>query len=103
MSQFNIAEAKARFSELVQKALLGEEVVIARDNKPLLRLIPVNPALTERRPGSAKGQGDQPTKGQDSSGPSKDAVRPAPRKAVSRLPELPPMPSIRRAAVSALC
>ena len=56
MSQFNIAEAKARFSELVQKALLGEEVVIARDNKPLLRLIPVNPALTERRPGSAKSQ-----------------------------------------------
>ena len=56
MSQFNIAEAKARFSELVQKALLGEEVVIARDNKPLLRLIPVNPAPTEKRPGSAKGQ-----------------------------------------------
>ncbi len=34
--QFNIAEAKARFPELVQKALLGEEVIIAKDHKPLL-------------------------------------------------------------------
>ncbi len=38
MTQFNIAEAKSHFSELVQKALLGEELVIARDNKPLLKL-----------------------------------------------------------------
>ena len=41
MSQFNVAEAKARFSELVQKAVSGEEVVIARDNRPLLRLVPL--------------------------------------------------------------
>jgi len=38
MSKFNIAEAKARLSELVQRTLLGEEVVIAKDNKPLLKL-----------------------------------------------------------------
>lgn len=41
--QFNIAEAKARFSELVQKALLGEEVIIAKDHKPLLKLVPLEP------------------------------------------------------------
>jgi antitoxin (DNA-binding transcriptional repressor) of toxin-antitoxin stability system len=29
MPQFNIADAKSHFSELVQKALIGEEVVIA--------------------------------------------------------------------------
>ena len=29
MSNFNIAEAKTRFSELVQKAMLGEEVMVA--------------------------------------------------------------------------
>ena len=29
MPQFNLAEAKARFSELVQKAMLGEEVIVA--------------------------------------------------------------------------
>jgi prevent-host-death family protein len=41
MAQFNIADAKSHFSELVQKALLGEEIVIARDNKPLLKLVPL--------------------------------------------------------------
>ncbi|MGQ0592060.1 MAG: type II toxin-antitoxin system Phd/YefM family antitoxin [Gammaproteobacteria bacterium] len=54
--QFNIAEAKARFSELVQKALLGEEVIIAKDHKPLLKLVPLEPSPRERKPGSGKGQ-----------------------------------------------
>lgn len=52
--QVNIAQAKARLSELVQKAMLGEEVVIAKDNKPLLRLTPIKNVLVERKPGSAK-------------------------------------------------
>ncbi len=56
MKQFNIAEAKSHFSELVKLALLGEEIVIARDNKPLLKLVPVTEGRKERRPGSAKGQ-----------------------------------------------
>ena len=56
MSQFNIAEAKSHFSELVQKALMGEEVVIARDNKPLLKLVPVDEIRKNRCPGSAKGK-----------------------------------------------
>ena len=56
VATFNIAEAKARFSELVSRAMLGEEVVIARDNRPLLRLVPLQPAGGERRPGSARGQ-----------------------------------------------
>lgn len=55
MTQVNIADAKARFSELVQKAMSGEEVVIARDNKPLLRLVPVGGTGQPRKPGSAKG------------------------------------------------
>lgn len=56
MKQFNIADAKSHFSELVKLALLGEEIVIARDNKPLLKLVPVTEARKGRRPGSAKGQ-----------------------------------------------
>ena len=56
MRQYNIAEAKSHFSELVKLALLGEEVVIARDNKPLVRLAPLIEPKKERRPGSAKGQ-----------------------------------------------
>jgi len=56
MSKFNIAEAKARFSELVQKAMLGEEVIIAKDNKPLLKLVPLQPrAAKHRKPGSVGG------------------------------------------------
>jgi prevent-host-death family protein len=56
MKQYNIAEAKSRFSELVKQALLGEEIVIARDNKPLLKLMPIVEVRKERVPGSAKGQ-----------------------------------------------
>ncbi|HBG07304.1 MAG: prevent-host-death protein [Geobacteraceae bacterium GWC2_58_44] len=56
MKQYNIAEAKSHFSELVKLALQGEEIVIARDNKPLLRLLPVTEVKKERLPGSAKGQ-----------------------------------------------
>lgn len=56
MKQYNIAEAKSHFSELVKRALLGEEIVIARDNKPLLRLTPVADGQKRRQPGSAKGQ-----------------------------------------------
>ena len=55
MSRFNIAEAKSRFSELVQRALLGEEVIIARDNKPLLKLVSLDRAKQPRKPGSGKG------------------------------------------------
>lgn len=55
MTQFNIAKAKSHFSELVQKALTGEEVVIARDNKPILKLVPVKEKrMAARRPGTAR-------------------------------------------------
>ena len=56
MAHFNVAEAKARFSELVQRAISGEEVVIARDNRPLLRLVPLSVPGGKRKPGSAKGR-----------------------------------------------
>lgn len=56
MTQYNIAEAKSHFSELVQRAMLGEEVIIARDNKPVLKLVPIRSAGGRRRPGSAKGE-----------------------------------------------
>ncbi|RJQ47491.1 MAG: type II toxin-antitoxin system Phd/YefM family antitoxin [Gammaproteobacteria bacterium] len=56
MAKFNIAEAKARFSELVQKTMLGEEVVIAKDNKPVVKLVPVERLRLRRKPGSGKGQ-----------------------------------------------
>ncbi len=54
---YNIAQAKARFSELVQRAMLGEDVIIAKDHKPVLKLVALDPASTQpRKPGSAGGQ-----------------------------------------------
>ena len=56
MSGFNIAEAKAHFSQLVQKVMLGEEVIISKDNKPVVKLVPLNKPKQRRKPGSGKGQ-----------------------------------------------
>lgn len=56
MAKFNVAEAKSRFSELIQKAMLGEEVIIAKDNKPVVRLVPLITPGKARKPGSAAGQ-----------------------------------------------
>lgn len=41
MTAINIAEAKAKLSELLDRAMSGEEIVIARAGKPLVRLQPV--------------------------------------------------------------
>jgi prevent-host-death family protein len=46
--QMNIAEAKAKLSELIAAAERGEEVVIARGGQPVVRIIPAvspNPAF----------------------------------------------------------
>jgi prevent-host-death family protein len=53
---FDIDEARARFPELVSRAMLGEEVLIALDNRPVLRLVPVQPAGEPRRSGTARSQ-----------------------------------------------
>jgi prevent-host-death family protein len=52
MRQANVYEAKARLSELVQAALAGEEVWIARAGKPLVRLMPGSPQASLRGRGS---------------------------------------------------
>jgi len=41
--QMNIAQAKAKLSELMARAEAGEEVVIARDGKPVVSLTPKAP------------------------------------------------------------
>lgn len=56
MDKFNIAEAKARFSELVQKAISGEDVIIAKGGRPVAKLVPFVTRDGKRRPGSAKGK-----------------------------------------------
>ncbi|GEM90504.1 type II toxin-antitoxin system Phd/YefM family antitoxin [Oceanithermus desulfurans] len=43
----NVAEAKAKLSELLEAALRGEEVIIAKRGKPLVRLMPEKPQTRE--------------------------------------------------------
>lgn len=52
----NMHQAKASLSRLVAKALAGEEVVIARNGEPLVRLVPVVKKREPRVPGRMKGQ-----------------------------------------------
>ena len=47
----NIYEAKAQLSKLVERALAGEEVVIARAGKPTVRLVPVRDSDAPRTGG----------------------------------------------------
>jgi prevent-host-death family protein len=55
MPTYNIGEFKAHLSDLVNRALAGEEVIVARDNRPLLKLVPIGSPLGKRVPGSARG------------------------------------------------
>jgi prevent-host-death family protein len=52
--EFNIAEAKARLPELVQRAARGEEIIIARNGEPQARLVPLLPRVA-RTPGKGAG------------------------------------------------
>ncbi|MGC2525912.1 MAG: type II toxin-antitoxin system prevent-host-death family antitoxin [Stellaceae bacterium] len=56
MPNVNVAEAKAKLSELLDRAVAGEDIVIARAGKPLARLVPVNP-IEPRKPGAWRGWG----------------------------------------------
>jgi prevent-host-death family protein len=47
--QINIAEAKAKLSELVARAEAGEEVVLARNGAPIVTLTPIPVARKAKR------------------------------------------------------
>lgn len=53
--QVNIHEAKTHLSRLIQAAINGKEVIIARDNKPVVRLDVLPGARSRRKIGNAKG------------------------------------------------
>lgn len=51
MTTVNIHEAKAKLSDLVRRVLHGEEIVIARRNVPLVRMV------SARQPGEGRALG----------------------------------------------
>ena len=52
----NIHEAKSQLSKLVESALAGEEIIIAKAGKPLVRLIPYQENQQPRTPGGWEGK-----------------------------------------------
>jgi prevent-host-death family protein len=55
MKPVPISKAKAELSKLVARACAGEEVIIARGKRPLVRLVPVERPVPRRRFGALKG------------------------------------------------
>jgi prevent-host-death family protein len=55
MPAINLNEAKANLSRLVDAAVAGEEIIIAKAGKPVVRLTPVE-GRTPRQPGIAQGR-----------------------------------------------
>ncbi len=55
--QVNLHDVKTHLSRYVDRRLLaGEEVVIARTGKPLVRLVPLEPESNRRQGGFQRGQ-----------------------------------------------
>lgn len=53
--QVNVHEAKTQLSKLIEAALRGEVVIIARDGKPVVRMEPVAQAKPKFKFGILKG------------------------------------------------
>jgi prevent-host-death family protein len=52
----NIHEAKSRLSRLIELALEGEEVIIAKAGKPVIKLMPIRANDAPRKGGQWKGR-----------------------------------------------
>ncbi len=54
MTQVTIHEAKTHLSRLIRQALAGEEIIIAKGKRPLVKLVVLDEARPQRRIGNAK-------------------------------------------------
>ncbi len=50
MKQVNLYEAKTRLSSLVEEAGAGEEIVIAKNGRPIARLVAMPAAEAQKKP-----------------------------------------------------
>lgn len=60
MATVTVHAAKTNLSRLIEQALRGEEVIIARGDKPVVRLVPVDAPKPRRRAGTLKGKIEVP-------------------------------------------
>jgi prevent-host-death family protein len=56
MKQVNVHAAKSQLSRLLQEVEEGEEIVIARNGRPVAKLVPHVEERKPREPGWAKGR-----------------------------------------------
>ena len=56
MIQVNMHEAKTHLSRLIERVIDGEEVIIARGNEPIAKIVLLDEFRSERRVGSAQGE-----------------------------------------------
>ena len=56
METVTVHKAKTELSRLIEKACRGEEIVIARGKKPMVRLVPIEDKRGQRKPGAWKGK-----------------------------------------------
>lgn len=54
--QVNIYEAKSQLSRLVDEVEAGAEIVIARNGRPVARIVPLQRQVHDRVPGSLAGR-----------------------------------------------
>lgn len=56
METITIHKAKTQLSRLIEKACQGEDIVIARGKKPVVRLVAIQESTGDRKPGAWKGK-----------------------------------------------
>ncbi len=56
MGTVTIHKAKTELSRLIERACRGEEIVIARGKKPVVRLVAISTEVKKRKPGILKGK-----------------------------------------------
>jgi prevent-host-death family protein len=56
MPVVTIHAAKTNLSKLIEQACAGEEVIIARGDQPVVKLVPVEVAKPKRQAGTLKGK-----------------------------------------------
>lgn len=56
MTTVTVEQARSQLDDLLEAARAGEEIVIADDNRPAVKLVPVDSPPPNRKAGSAKGK-----------------------------------------------
>jgi len=56
MKTVNIQAAKTHLSRLVEEAVAGNDIILAKAGKPLVRLTPIQRDVSPRKPGVWKGK-----------------------------------------------